>query len=222
MHKTNKCFYYIFLALFIQTNVMINGDPVTDNAIISTYQGTNGPWKYLEYLFITKPNSELNNYIESHVTIPVGIVGAIILSTVCVNYFNAKTNTSAPVVSPNDRLNNIVVVGSLVAAVNTVYNLIKRQAIQSIQKKTLLNVLQKWNTYKQNFPISLVEYFDELESLYKTKNFVFTTEVVSEVFELVTHHIEHNFESRYKQAPLVTPTSLESFKNSTEIWKNLG
>ena len=221
MLKTNKHFLYVFIALFIHSSVIINNDSITDKATISTYQGTNGPWKYLEYIFITKPKAELNNSMESYFTLPIGLIGASYAAYTAISLFKNKNTIKTNDIKSN-KLELTALSISVFAAGKAAYIFINHKAKQSIQKKTLLNVLQKWDTYKQNFPISLVEYFDELESLYKTENFVLTNDLVSEVFELITHHIEHNFESRYKQEAPKSTQPIEAFKQCTEIWKNLG
>lgn len=213
----NKKHYFYALTLFMSLNLMAQNNNMSEKAIISTYQGINGPWQHLEYLFMTKPQAELNRYMEYSFK-GLGLAGTLFLTKV---FLLDSSEGSSKNNKKNGQFKNIAVVLSAFAAGKTMYNFIESSARRSIYKTTLLNVLNNWEMYRAHFPSSLIEYFDELATKNQTKCFVLTDSLVSEVFELVTHHIEHNFESRYKKPEQKSTNPMDTFKNCTDMWKNL-
>lgn len=207
------------LALWMNASVMIHSmSPTSERAVISTYQDANGSWQLLEYLFITKPQAELNSFMEHYFAAPLGIAGAVVVAKALL--FDPAPNPFAKN-GKNSQIKNIMLVTSALAAGKTAYSFIECYAKRSIQKKTLLNVLTKWNMYREYLPTSLVEYFDELESKHKACSFALTNNMIAEVFELVSHHLEHHFENRYKKPEPKNMSNMETFKNGIEMWKNL-
>lgn len=197
---------------------------MSEKAIISTYQGVNGPWQNLEYLFVVKPQNELNSFMEQCFGI-AGLAGTAVLLKNYISSSSTITDTQAPTTvakDPNKQIKNIFVVLSSLAAAKTLYNFIAELKKRNIQQQALLDILKHWDLYRLHMPTSLIEYFDELALQYQAKGKSFLTHtLVSEVFELVNHHIEHHFEARYKKAEQKTANHLETFKNCTDMWKNL-
>lgn len=215
---TKKSLSFLSIVLFLQTPFMTNAQ-MSEKAVISTYQSTNGPWQNLEYLFVIKPENELNRFIERSFA-ALGIIGAGMLT----KYFIFDGSDSKQTVfSKNSQIKNIIVVLSSLSTGKALYNFITSQAKRNIQEKTLLNFLKQWDLYRLHMPSSLIEYFDELALQYQAKGKeLLTSELIYEVFELVQHHIEHHFEARYKKGEPKALTNIETFKNCIEMWKNLG
>jgi len=215
-HKSKSYFLQISLALFLGTTASMHS--MSDKAVISTYQGVNGPWQLLEFIFTTNVHNQVEHF-QKHSFAALGIAGTTFLAKSFL--YDQASKPVATEKAAKNPIKSIVTIFSALAAGKTCYDYLTCSVKRNIQHKTLLNVLQKWELYRPNFPTSLVEYFDELEAQYNSKfNFV-TDAVVSEVFELITHHIEHHFESRYKKSEPKSLTTMESFKNCADIWKNL-
>lgn len=212
-----KYSFYAILALSIHTNDLLSNTPTSEQSIISTYQDVNGPWKLLEYIFITKPQAELHSFMEHYFSAPLGIAGTIVV---------AKALFIDPAPNPHAKLGtyshakNLLLATSAVAAGKMSYNFIECYAKRSIQKKTLLALLSNWNIYREHIPHSLVDYFDTLEAQSKNCSFVLTNSIIADVFGLVSHHLEHHFENRYKKPEPKSMSNMEAFKNGIEMWKS--
>lgn len=207
---TKKCALVLALAHLSNFQSAI----ASDEAIMATYQDENGPWQYLEYQFIIKPNNELNRFIDKVISLS-GLVGAAALIKQA--FFDTISQDS----KKKSFAENITLVVSTATVGKMLYDHTWNKAKASIQHTTLLNLLAQWNLHRQNFPTCLLAYFDELAALYTNCPETITKDKAAEVFELVTHHIEHHLESRYKKSDPKCATALETFKGYTDIFKNL-
>lgn len=217
MSLQKKSYLQLSLCALLCLNTGVQAQ-LSSQAALSTYQGTNGPWKYLEYLFIIKPQNELKYYTD-HAFAAFGGAGALYLASSL--FAEANNKQKQEEIKPNF-LQNMLKIASVVAAGKTVNNFFICHMQRSIQKKALSDFLKKWDIHRQHIPTSLVECFDELALIYRSQNEnMLTTTMVAEVFELITHHIEHHFENRYKQAEKKNVDPVENFKNITEVWSNL-
>lgn len=190
----------------------------SSQALLSTYQGTNGPWKYLEYVFIVQPKHQLKQSTTRAFT-GLGALGGLFLA---IQYLKEKSSDQNKAEVKQSLLQNILIMSSAFAAAKTVVETFTCYTQQTIQKNILINFLKKWNHLREYIPIILIEYFDDLALQYQSGgNALLTDSLVAEVFELVQHHIEHNFENRYKAAEIKIVDPIENFKNLTEVWGNL-
>lgn len=224
LHTSKQYFLHFSVALFLGTNISM--DAMSEKSVISTYQGLNGPWQLLEYIFITKVQNELDHF-QRHSFAALGIAGATFLAQ---SFLINKTKPSLDL-DNNSKLNsgkngvvqNLMTIVSTLAAGKTVYDYTTCVVKRNVQHKTLTHILEQWDTYRLNFPTSLIEYFDELAAQYQSQGSSFlTNQTVAATFELVTHHIEHHFENRYKKSEQKNASAIDTFKSCTDIWKNLG
>jgi hypothetical protein len=226
--KSKNKFFLTTLTLFCLSNFSIIA-PLSDQAILSTYQGANGPWRYLEYLFVIKPENQLKHFTDNCFSF-VGTIGGLLIAK---SYFTAQNkvksndksveNNEFTLIIKDDPARNFLMTISVVIAGKTAYDSLTSYIKKQISHQTVTDFLKKWNTHRSHVPTSLVEYFDELALTYESKGSkYFTSSFVAEVFELIQHHLEHHFENRYKQAEKRKNNPIETFKNCTEVWKNLG
>jgi len=220
-HKKGFWAFSFSLALFLGTETTVNA--MSQKAVISTYQGVNGPWQLLEYIFISNVQNSVEHF-QKHSFAALGIAGTSFLAKVFLYdaqknasvHNDTKTNNST-----NSEFKNLAIGLSALAAGKTAYDYATCVVKRNVQYNTLLNLLNNWDMYRVQLPTSLVEYFDELAECYQANGEkMLTNSLITEVFELVTHHIEHHFESRYKKSDDRTNT-IEAFKSCTSIWDNL-
>ncbi|MBI2353346.1 hypothetical protein HYV11_03855 [Candidatus Dependentiae bacterium] len=214
--KNRKKYAFLCVLFCIPLSIM-SKQAISDKIILSTYQGIDGQWQNLEYLFVIKPEKELNHFIEQSFSI-LGIAGAgILLKYFIVDSTNNKQEES------NGRIKSIILIASGLAVSKTIYDTFISHAKQEINKKIIFHILNHWDLYRLHFPEQFIAYFDELANQHKLQeDELLTPEFVFEIFELVNHHLEHHFESRYKKELPKSLSHFETFKNSAEVWKNLG
>lgn len=219
--KAKKNFFKLSCVFLLGTNISpINA--MSEKAVVSTYQGVNGPWQLLEYIFISKVQNQLDQF-QKHSFAALGLTGTAFLAK---SFLFDKKEEQAVVdnsktVAQKNSLKNILTIVSTFAAGKTIFSYTTCVIKRNIQHKTLMSVLQQWEMYRQNFPTTLVDFFDELAETYVTQgeNF-FTAAIVSEIFQLINHHIEHHFEGRYKKSEQKSINTMDALKGCTDIWKN--
>lgn len=219
LQKNKKFLLQVSLGVLLSCSATLHPE-LSDHATLSTYQGAQGPWKYLEYLFVIKPQNELNHQ-NNHIFALAGIGGAAFLTHSFIAEPKAQ-NPSDKEVKPN-ALHNMTMLASALFVGKTAYGYFSCCTQRSIRKKTLTNFLKKWDIHRAHVPTAIVECFDELALTYQSQgDAMLTSDLVTEIFELIQHHIEHHFENRYKTAEKKNVDPVENFKNITETWKNLG
>lgn len=226
--KTKKCLLLFSCALLLGiNNSSIN--TMSEKAIISTYQSVNGPWQLLEYIFISNVQNKIDQF-QKHSFATLGIAGTAFLTNLFLfgKENNQKPNSSNKELSNIEKtdskksIQNIMTILSTFTAGKTAYNYTTCIVKRNIQHKTLINVLKKWELYRENFPTTLVDFFDDLAETYKNNGETFfTSSIVSEIFELINHHIEHHFDARYKKSEQKSINTMEALKSCTDIWKSL-
>lgn len=219
--KTKGLFTHLSFALFLGTNISF-AHAISEKSVISTYQGVNGPWQLLEYLFITKTQNELELF-QKHSFAGLGIAGASFLakSLLFDKQETQATNNNGNVTKQKNPIKSILTIFSVFAAGKTAHNYSTCIVKRRIQHKTLVSILSQWEMYRSNFPTSLVEFFDELAETYVNScENVLTDAVVGEIFQLINHHIEHHFEGRYKKSEPKSMNMMDALKGGTDIWKN--
>lgn len=226
LQKKNKFLLHASLCILLSCSTTLHPQ-LSDQATLSTYQGSQGPWKYLEYIFVIKPQNELKHQ-SSHLFSLAGLGGAAFLTYSLFSTDKTQTikNSSQTPDTPQAKptaLYNMTMIASAIALSKTAYGYFTCYTQRNIYKNTLTNFLKNWNTHRPHVPTAVVECFDELALAYQSQgDTALTSSLVTEVFELIQHHIEHHFENRYKQAEKKNIDPVETFKNVTETWKNLG
>lgn len=220
--KKAKKHFFTFSCAFLLGTSISSINTMSEKSVVSTYQGVNGPWQLLEYLFISKVQNELELF-QKHSFAALGLTGTAFLA----KSFLFDQQNNQPVVensktsNQKNSLKNILTIVSTFAAGKTIFGFTTCVVKRNIQHKTLMSVLKQWDLYRQNFPTTLVDLFDELAETYTTQGETFfTTAIVSEIFQLLNHHIEHHFEGRYKKSEQKSINTMDALKGCTDIWKN--
>lgn len=220
--KTKKHFFHLSCALLLGINISpVNA--MSEKAVISTYQGVNGPWQLLEYIFISKVQKEVDQF-QKHSFAALGLTGTAFLakSFLFDKQDAQQINDPAKTTDSKKGIKNIMTIFSAFAAGKTIYNYTTCLVKRNVQYKTLINVLKQWELYRENLPTTLVDFFDELAETYVNNGEKFFTDaIVSEIFQLINHHIEHHFEGRYKKSEQKSINTMDALKGCTDIWKNL-
>lgn len=215
-HISKKCLLTLSLTIFAQEQTF-STTHLSEEAVIASYQQDDGAWKYVEFLCIVQPKNQLNKYIN-HGYGAFGGIGALYLIK---NYFqDTKIDYDA---SKKNFFEKALLGVAAATATKTIYDFFTCYMKRSIRKETLQNILHKWNVHRPHFPSALIPCFDELHALYADQgDDMLNDMLVSEVFELIQHHIEHFFDKRYKQEEEKKEGALPTFKTITDVWKNLG
>lgn len=211
-----KSFYKVsaLMLLSIAAEQVCAHEQLSNSAIISTYQGTDGSWKYLEYLFVVQPNHKIQTSTQH----ALGFLGATGAATLTASYAQQLPQYSMS----KNMINDIVFALSLFATGSASYNYFLCHTKRKVYKETLKNILDNWSTHRKHLPIQFIDCLDELYVSYQEHaEAILTTEMVTQVFELIQHHIEHNFESRYKKDEVKHETALSNVKSLSEIMNNL-
>ena len=214
---TKKCLLTLSFAAFAPGQLFSNTH-LSEEAVIASYQQDDNAWKYVEFLCVVQPKNQLNKHL-GHAYGALGGIGALFLGKQLLYPSQAP---KAEVAKP-DFTSKALVAISAFATTNTLYNFFTCYMKRAINKEALQNILHKWDLHRSNFPSALVPCFDELHALYADQgDDMLTDGLVSEVFELIQHHIEHFFDKRYKPAEDKKENTIATFKTVTDVWKNLG
>ncbi len=210
----NKSFYFAAL-LTLLVGTTTTPTHLSDESVIASYQGKDGAWQYLEYLFVVQPNNKIKQ-LTHHTSAALGGAGAATLVA-------AQTNNLPTYKLDDDMVKKVIVALSAFAAGTTVYNYFLCCAKRKVHKQTLVNILKNWQTHRKHIPVAFTQCLDELFLMYQEQGSkVLTDNLVTQVFELIQHHIEHNFASRYKPAEIKVEPTISNVKSMTDIMKNLG
>ncbi len=217
MNATKKSFSLkiIFTLIFASTTQFTSNlcSEISQESIANCYESTiQSDWKYLEYLFVFNPTKKIEA-AHADVNLKMTALGAGLLLWAS-KPFEEKTEKSQPSVNTATLISS----GLLSYCIATWYNTMLEYAIKH---ETLVNFIANWSFHRDLVPHDLVAIFDELALCYQaSKSKTFTNEQVSQIFNVIQHLIEHNFEKRYPKEKKSTDM-LGGFKTITDICKNM-
>ncbi len=202
---------------------------ISEEAIANCYEPSiQSDWKYLEYNFIFNPTKKIEA-VHADVNLKMTAFGAGLLLWISNPFAQAtasakSTSSNEGSTSSNEGSKSSINTATLISAgllsycIATWYNNIAEYAIRH---ETLVNFINNWSFHRDLVPHEFVTIFDELALCYQASaSKKFTNEQVSQIFNVIQHLIEHNFEKRYPKEKK-SADMLSGFKTITDICKTM-
>jgi len=206
--------FYLSAILLVSINPAVHSE-LSNPALVEAYKGKDSEWKYMEYLFIEKPKTQLNSFAQKARAIILTLGASTILATKFENIKNVTFDAS--------KLTSDLSVAFSTGILGLIgFETITNYMDASIKHDTLAKFLKDWDFHKQHIPVSLHPAFDELATAFNaSESKTIKSEDVATIFELIQHLIEHEFSKRYEKDKKKDTDMLAVVKTVTEIGKNI-
>lgn len=200
------------ISAFLLTSLQSSMFPgLSLDAQVACYdQQTDGSWKYLEYVFIVQPTNKINA-ISNNAVAAIATTSSLFLAY---NWANTPTAGSQSF--------NLMPHLAATGLTKVLYDAYCARANSEIKAGTMKSFLANWNAHREYVPKDFAIAFDELANIYNTNPENLSDKTINEMFEIITHLIEHSFSKRYEKEKTKGFDLLNAIKTTTDIGKNLG